>query len=136
MEIQPPRGGAILTTVFICRSFAFCMMKRLSPQVEVKSWKTKENGISHIQEYGSHSSYEGNHGSFFRKFSSEVEKCIMWSSIQVLPNQVSKKSFYTLEDIDLREYHAKVHKNRNIKANLHTGYLRKVAKKRGTQISS
>ena len=34
----------------------------------------------------------------------------MWSSIQVLPNQVSKKSFYTLEDIDLRESHAKVHK--------------------------
>ena len=26
----------------------------------------------------------------FQKFSSEVEKCIMWSSIQVLPNQVSK----------------------------------------------
>ena len=25
----------------------------------------------------------------------------MWSSIQVLPNQVSKKSFYTFEDIDL-----------------------------------
>ena len=41
------------------------------------------------------------YGSFFRKFSSEVEKCIMWSSIQVLPNQVSKTSFYTFEDIDL-----------------------------------
>ena len=39
----------------------------------------------------------------FRKFSSEVDKCIMWSSSQVLPNQVSKKSFYTFEDIDLRE---------------------------------
>ena len=26
----------------------------------------------------------------FRRFSLEVEKCIMWSSIQVLPNQVSK----------------------------------------------
>ena len=36
----------------------------------------------------------------------------MWSSIQVLLNQVSKKSFYTFEDIDLRESHAKVHKNR------------------------
>ena len=36
----------------------------------------------------------------------------MWSSIQVLPNQVSKKSFYTFEDIDLRESHAKLHKNR------------------------
>ena len=39
-----------------------------------------------------------------------MEKCIMWSSIQVLPNQVSKKSFYTFEDIDLLESHAKVHK--------------------------
>ena len=47
---------------------------------------------------------------FFRKFSSEVEKCIMWSSIQVLANQVSKKSFCTSEDIDLRESHAKLHK--------------------------
>ena len=37
----------------------------------------------------------------FPKLSSEVEKCIMWSSIQVLPNQVSKKSFCTFEDIDL-----------------------------------
>ena len=33
----------------------------------------------------------------------------MWSSIQVLPNQVSKKSFYTFEDIDLRESYAKLH---------------------------
>ena len=47
---------------------------------------------------------------FFWKFSSEVEKCIMWNSIQVLPNQVSKKSFYTFEDIDLWESHAKLHK--------------------------
>ena len=37
------------------------------------------------------------YGSFFRKFSSEVEKWIMRSSIQVLPNQVSKKSFYTFD---------------------------------------
>ena len=29
--------------------------------------------------------------SFSQKFSSEVEKCIIWSSVQVLPNQVSKK---------------------------------------------
>ena len=34
----------------------------------------------------------------------------MWSSNQVLPNQVSKKSFYTFEDIDLQESHAKLHK--------------------------
>ena len=34
----------------------------------------------------------------------------MWGSIQVLSNQVSKKSFYTFEDIDLRESHAKLHK--------------------------
>ena len=46
----------------------------------------------------------------FRKFSSEVEKCIMWSSIQVLPKQVSKKSFHTFEDIDLRESVPKLHK--------------------------
>ena len=32
------------------------------------------------------------------------------NSIQVLPNQVSKKSFCTFEDIDLRELHAKLHK--------------------------
>ena len=35
----------------------------------------------------------------------------MWSSTQVLPKQVGKKSFHTFEDIDLRESHAKVHKN-------------------------
>ena len=46
----------------------------------------------------------------FGKFSSKVEKCIMWNSIQVLPNQVSKKSFHTFEDIDLRVSHAKLHK--------------------------
>ena len=33
----------------------------------------------------------------------------MWSSIHALPNQVSKKSFYTFEDIDIRVSHAKVH---------------------------
>ena len=31
-----------------------------------------------------------------------------WSSIQVPPNQVSKKSFHTFEDIGLRESHAKL----------------------------
>ena len=35
---------------------------------------------------------------------------MMWSSIRVLPNQISKKSFCTFEDIDLRESHAKLHK--------------------------
>ena len=34
----------------------------------------------------------------------------MWSSIQILQNQVSKKSFCTFEDIDLRASHAKLHK--------------------------
>ena len=34
----------------------------------------------------------------------------MWSSIQVIPNQVSKKSFYTFEDIGVRESHAKLHR--------------------------
>ena len=50
------------------------------------------------------------YGSFFRKFSSVVKKCITWSSIQVHPNQVSRKWFYTFEDIDLRESHPKLHK--------------------------
>ena len=36
----------------------------------------------------------------------------MWSTIQVLSNQVSKKSLYMFEDIDLRESHAQLHKNR------------------------
>ena len=39
-------------------------------------------------------------------------ECIMWGSVQVLRNQVSKKSFYTFENIDLRESHVKVHENR------------------------
>ena len=46
----------------------------------------------------------------FKKFSSEMEKCIMWNSIQVLPNQVSKNPSIRFEDIDLRESHAKLHK--------------------------
>ena len=37
----------------------------------------------------------------------------MWGSVQVLPNQVSKKPFYTFEDIELRESHAKLHKKRS-----------------------
>ena len=45
----------------------------------------------------------------FRKFSSEVVKCNMWSSVQVLQNQVSKKSVNTFQHIDLRESHAKLH---------------------------
>ena len=38
---------------------------------------------------------------FFQKFSSEVEKCIMWNSIHVLPNQINKKLFHSFEDVDL-----------------------------------
>ena len=34
----------------------------------------------------------------------------MWSLIQVLTDQVSKESFYTFDDIDLRESHANLHK--------------------------
>ena len=34
----------------------------------------------------------------------------MWSSILVLLTQVSKKSFYTFEDIDSWEFNTKVHK--------------------------
>ena len=50
--------------------------------------------------------------SFFRKFSSKVEKMhhVELNSGTSIPNQVSKNSFYTFEDIDLRESHAKLHK--------------------------
>ena len=37
----------------------------------------------------------------FSKIFARSGKCIMWESIQVLPNKVSKKSFYTFEGIDL-----------------------------------
>ena len=46
----------------------------------------------------------------FTKIFIRSEKCIMWSSIQVLLSQVSKKSFRTFEDIHLRKSHAKLHK--------------------------
>ena len=48
----------------------------------------------------------------FRKFSSKVEKRIMWNSFRYFQIKYVKKSFYTFEDIDLRESHAKLHKNR------------------------
>ena len=38
----------------------FVSLKGCSPQIEVKSRKTKENRISHLQENGPHSSHEGN----------------------------------------------------------------------------
>ena len=47
---------------------------------------------------------------FLSKIFTRNGKCIMWGSIQVHPNQVSKKSFYTFEDIDLCESHANLHK--------------------------
>ena len=46
----------------------------------------------------------------FSKISPEVGKCITWDPVLVLLNQVSKKSFHTFENIDLRESHAKLHK--------------------------
>ena len=49
--------------------------------------------------------YFTTYGSFFRKFSSEVETCIMWSSSQVLPNQVSKN-----RSIRFNISHSKLHK--------------------------
>ena len=63
----------------------FVWLKGCCPQTEVKSRKTKENGIFHLRENGPHSSDEG---------------------------------------------------NPYIKTNLHTGCLRKIANKRGTQIAS
>ena len=38
----------------------FVWLKGCSPEVEVKSRKTKENGISHLRENGPHSSDEWN----------------------------------------------------------------------------
>ena len=46
----------------------------------------------------------------FSKIFIRSGKCIMWSSIQALPNQVSKNSLYTFEDSDLRASHGKLHK--------------------------
>ena len=63
----------------------FVWLKGCSPQTEVKSRKTKENGIFHLRENDPHSSDEG---------------------------------------------------NPYVKTNLHTGCLRKIANKRGTQIAS
>ena len=37
----------------------------------------------------------------------------MGGSIQLLSNQVSKNFFFTFQDIDLRESHAKLHKKPN-----------------------
>ena len=72
--------GGSQSLPFIFRSFAFCMTKMLSLQVEVKSRKTKENGISHLWENGPHSSDEGNpyiktnlHRGCFRKISKNGE---------------------------------------------------------------
>ena len=36
----------------------------------------------------------------------------MWNSIQVLPNQVRKNSFYTFKDDALQDSHGKLKKNR------------------------
>ena len=44
-----------------------------------------------------------------QKLSPEVENV----SFQLLPNQVSKKSFHTFEDIYSRESHAKLYKKPN-----------------------
>ena len=37
----------------------------------------------------------------------------MWCSVQALLSQISKKSFFSFEDIDLLEFHEKLHKKRN-----------------------
>ena len=50
------------------------------------------------------------HRSFYQKFSPEVKKCIINSGTS---NQISKKSFFTFQDIDLRNFHAKLHKRPN-----------------------
>ena len=45
----------------------------------------------------------------FSKIFIRSGKMLRMDSVQVLSNQVSKTSFYTFEDIDLRESHAKLH---------------------------
>ena len=49
----------------------------------------------------------------FSKTFIRSEKMDHLNSIQVLPNQVSKKSFCTFEDIDLREPYAKLHEKQS-----------------------
>ena len=50
------------------------------------------------------------HRSFFSKNLTRSGKIYHVGLNQVLPNRVSETSFYTFEDIDLREFHAKIHK--------------------------
>ena len=47
---------------------------------------------------------------FYENFHQKWKNASCGAQISVLPNQVSKKLFYTFEDIDLRESHAKLHK--------------------------
>ena len=49
---------------------------------------------------------------FSKIFTESGTECIAWGSIQVLPNQVNKKSFFTFEDVDLWGSYAKLRKNR------------------------
>ena len=78
-------GGGGKINYSYAEALFFVWLKGCSPQVEVKSRKTKENGLSHLQQNGPHSSDEG---------------------------------------------------NPYIKTNLHTGCLRRIAKRQGTQIAS
>ena len=53
------------------------------------------------------------YGSIYGKFSSEVEKCIIWSSIQVLPNPPILLKILTIDLLFILESHAKLHKKPN-----------------------
>ena len=82
MEVAPQ--GAKINYSY-AEALLFVWLKDCSPRTEVKSGKTKEDGIFHLRENGPHLSHKG---------------------------------------------------NPYIKTNLHTGCLRKIANKRGTQIAS
>ena len=60
MKVPPlPTPGAKIDYSYE-DALLFVSLKGCSPQVEVKSRKTKENGISHLQENGPYSSDKGN----------------------------------------------------------------------------
>ena len=47
---------------------------------------------------------------FFENFHQKWKNALCGAQFSHFQNQVSKKSFYTFEDIDLQESHAKLHK--------------------------
>ena len=50
------------------------------------------------------------YGSFFENFHQKWKNASCGAQFRYFKNQVSKKSFFMFEDIDLQEFHAKLHK--------------------------